>query len=233
MNTKFSRPAPFLLAFLLSTALPTLAQTPPKVPDTTPAAPDATKAADSKTVTPDTKAVQKELQASVNQMDSALKRKDLQGVMHFFAPTYKLKDLKGKTLTVQQVKDDYRSLFSQAQNITTASSTIENVTMKKSDAEATGKSTLKATVIDSKGKSHEMAQSGSGLLTWKKTKDGWQIVGGKTLSLDQTYDGKPYSAFDKQKTASTTKKTSQAARRNSSGWRPYRMPRASVIRIPR
>ena len=183
---------------------------------------------------PDTKAAQKEVQETLNKMDAAIKRKDLRGVMKYFAPDYKLKDLKGKTVTLSQIRDGYQSYFNQAQSVTTASSTVEKVEAKKDAYAVTGQSTLKATTRDAQNKSHEMAQTSAGLLTWKKTKDGWQITGGKLIAQENTYDGKPYSSAAPKQTAANNNRTNRSnSNRNfgyPSGWGAYHAPKIHKVK---
>ena len=174
-------------------------------------------------------ATQKELQDNLNAMDAAIKKKDINGVMKYFAPDYKMKDLKGKSVTLSQIRDGYQSYFTQAHDITTASSTVQKVEAKKDAYAVTGQSTLRATTLDTQNKTHEMAQVSTGLLTWKKTKAGWQITGGKLISQDNTYDGKPYSDAKPKKNASTNNGNNGNNRNrsygNPYGGNPYRTPK--------
>lgn len=232
MNTSHARLLVPLL-FCVLTAGPLSAQTAPPAGGTSPAAAgDAAKtppAPDNKA----TQAAQKEIQATVNQMNAAIKRKDVNAVMKYFAPDYKMKDLKGKNITASQIRDGYSSYFAQARDVTTATSTIQQVEAKKGAYAVTGQSVLKATTVDAQQKSHEMAQTSTGLLTWKKTKDGWQITGGKLIAQSNTSDGQPYPTAPK-KTASTNPRSNRASRNpyntgfGNSG-HPYRFPKMPKI----
>ena len=176
-------------------------------------------------------ATQKELQDNLNAMDAAIKKKDINGVMKYFAPAYKMKDLKGKTVTLSQIRDGYQSYFTQAHDIATASSVVQKVEAKKDAYAVTGQSTLRATTLDTQNKTHEMAQISTGLLTWKKTKEGWRITGGKLIAQDNTYDGKPYSDAKPKKTASSN--NSRNNRSRNSGYNPYRVPKMPKLHYPK
>ena len=175
-------------------------------------------------------ATQKELQDNLTAMDAAIKKKDINGVMKYFAPEYKMKDLKGKTVTLSQVRDGYQSYFTQAHDITTASSTVQKVEAKKDSYAVTGQSTLRATTLDAQNKTHEMAQVSTGLLTWKKTKEGWRITGGKLIAQDNTYDGKPYSDAKPKKTASNNGTSRNNRNRSYNTYRIPKMPKLPKVK---
>jgi ketosteroid isomerase-like protein len=181
---------------------------------------------------PVSKATQKELQDNLNAMDAAIKKKDINGVMKYFASDYKMKDLKGKTVTLSQIRDGYQSYFTQAHDVTTASSTVQKVEAKKDSYAVTGQSTLRATTLDAQNKTHEMAQVSTGLLTWKKSKTGWQITGGKLIAQDNTYDGKPYPASQPKKTASNNNGNNRNNRSygNPYGGHHYHMPKMPKVK---
>ena len=216
---------PLLAALALPSAV--FAQTPPVTPGGT----GITKP--KKTTPPLSPAealkMQQEIQDSINKMNAALQKKDLTGVMRYYAPDYKLKDKKGKTYDAAKLRADYTALFAQAQTITAASAAVEKVTPKKNGVEVTGHSTLRYDLRDSKGKMHEVAQTGTGLLTWKKTAAaGWQMVSAKVQEASQTYDGKSYSDTPAPKNnkksagGNTNRNNNRNSNSYSAGWRPYK-----------
>ena len=108
---------------------------------------------------PVSKATQKELQDNLNAMDAAIKKKDINGVMKYFAPDYKMKDIKGKTVTLSQIRDGYQSYFTQAHDITTASSTVQKVEAKKESYAVTGQIHASG---DHAGRAEQNARNGAG-----------------------------------------------------------------------
>ena len=139
------------------------------------------------------------IQQLYSAQDVATDRKDVAGMFLPFAPSYINTDTHGKTNTLAEAKQGAAHLLQMTQSIS-SHSLVESATRSGSTATVVVQQKINMVLVNPQdsGETAAVATIAVSRDTWVKTPAGWRETFSKTLSENDTLNGKPFDPSQPQ-----------------------------------